>query len=1110
MVKERKGGWVFHACVAILCSTAFSSAQDVSVPERPQWAATQGKGPTIQPGRRPPIQFEQLKAGFAHPPTRFAPYAFWFWNSDLDPELVSEMASEMAAQGLNPGYVHARPDLDPQEWLGTEWFKSFAEAKTVAEQMGMKLGYCDEYGWPSGQAAGRVLERHPDLEAISLDWTVQDVEAGESIALTSGDFVVVARHAAGENGLQDPPEGAWIWTPNPSPSSAWNVFRRRVQLPVEKRVQSARLRVVSKGEHVLFVNGRTVGRHHAWPLTGHHDIAPALLAGANAIVVRARHGGEASGLMLGLRVTFTDGTDLELCSDSTWRCSEQPLAQGNWKARRFADEAWENAHVVSGSCVEDPWRLPNSAFSHPHVTVESSTLHRLREPIPTTWTPPDSGRWRVYTFVKRMRPGLDGGRVNYLDRDLAEAFVKLAHEPYDQALAGEWGESIPGVFLDHEGDYGRQLAWSADLEREYREATDRDLLRWMPLMIDEDQEGHWARARWDWHAAVSRIYCDGFLGGVSQWLEERGLHCISNLWEETLTAQAMAVGDFFRAQRAVTLPGTDSLLDRVLKVHDFKETQSVSEFEDRLFQSELLGGAGWQMTPLLMKRAVNCATAWGVSHMVVHGVNLERRLEHIPYPADLYTANPFWRYLHLWSDYARRASYINAHGHTMPEVLLFNPMDSVWSLLGGEFYRPERRIPQPALLLRGGLPNLSRGIELNELDRLYAEAIEDLSAARVDFLVADSHYLLQMERSDAGRLTREPFSFHTLVLPPLFLLPLDVAERMVDFAEAGGVVLCLGRLPSASNQHGEGCPRLGMLMKRLAAAPNVYSVQDGNLGDWLETHPVVQPQVDLVSGDFKLLTQRRRIDGRDLYWVVNETDQAQSCRLRFNGARGAAMRWDCTDGSQTPIDSFPVSSGSEVDLDMAPYQALWILFDPMVKTRPPDSTAEGERGSKPVLGLALTLDGPWTVSFDHSVQPRSCSLPPRQTKAAIEQSSEVRPLAPWLDWDLSHFTGFLDYRTNIELPAGFGLVTLDLGDVSHTAEVFVNGQRVGAALWAPFRFDLTGFVQPGSNTLTVRVGNLLCNVMSTHVDAGTTHWRGRTPRPEHFNAGLLGPVVLRY
>ncbi|NOY58449.1 MAG: hypothetical protein GXO75_05895 [Calditrichaeota bacterium] len=123
--------------------------------------------------------YQNVNEKFSQPPLFYAPHTFWFWDAPLDPKLTASMAREMTKQRLNPGYTHARhsgapnssyPKLPFKQWLSPLWFESFGAALHEAEKADMTLGYCDEYWWPSGQAAGRVLKAHPELKAQSLQW----------------------------------------------------------------------------------------------------------------------------------------------------------------------------------------------------------------------------------------------------------------------------------------------------------------------------------------------------------------------------------------------------------------------------------------------------------------------------------------------------------------------------------------------------------------------------------------------------------------------------------------------------------------------------------------------------------------------------------------------------------------------------------------------------------------------------------------------------------------------------------------------------------------------------------------------------------------------------
>ena len=86
----------------------------------------------------------------------------------------------------------------------------------------------------------------------------------------------------------------------------------------------------------------------------------------------------------------------------------------------------------------------------------------------------------------------------------------------------------------------------------------------------------------------------------------------------------------------------------------------------------------------------------------------------------------------------------------------------------------------------------------------------------------------------------------------------------------------------------------------------------------------------------------------------------------------------------------------------------------------------------------------------------------------------------------------MDYTTEFEVNTVSNPTRLDLGRVAHLAEVWINGQNVGARLWAPYAFDVTKALKPGKNTLRVRVGNLIANNMGLPSESG-----------------LFGPVTLK-
>jgi hypothetical protein len=927
-------------------------------------------------GNKPQTTFAELQQNFNQPDRIYAPFTFWFWDTSLDDpstrQRMLNMAQTMMQQNLNPGYAHARmcmtglPDLPLEQWLSGYWFDTFNPILDETVKAGYYLAYCDEYWWPTGRAAGRVLQNNPDLWAVSLSWQTHDLVGGESINIGECFFAVAVRLADTVNLDQ---------------------------------LKSMRLQMKALAER-------------------------------------------------------------------------------------------DKMEVV------------------PHLPslISSKSLQLIGSGKIFTWQAPREGNWRVYVFNKYYHPGADGGRLNYLDNRLAPEFIKYAHQPYQEQFGSPLGGRIPGVFSDHEGDYGYKLAWSMHLNDTYDLKYGEEFKKQLPLLIDQDEEGIYARVRWQWFDTVSDIYTD-FFKATNRWLAEQGIYCISNLWEENLMWQAGAVGDFFKTQRAFTMPGTDCLGLSILNVHDFKETQSVCEFEGRRMQSEIMGAAGWpSFTPITIKQAVNSAITWGISHIVPHSIFTTRKLSGNPWVPDWYTQNPMWPYMHLWTTFVQRASYINSHGHTAADVLLLNPMDSVWELCGPGVFDPAftGRVPGPAIQpppsdgdIKQSLKELkeksawwkppvmelwfSEGVR--QINSVYSQAMTDLTTGRIEYLIADRYYMRQMQVKDK-QLVRDPFEFKTVVLPPITLLPLDVAEKIVAFANAGGYVYYLGTLPSGSCEHGMKDVKMIALMEQLQKLSNVKHCPGGLRPLIEEQAPGLQSHIQFKNGVFPMLQQHRRIDNSDFFWLVNNSGKEQKCDLYIPDISGSVSIWDCESGNFFPIGHELSETGIEMQITFLPYQAFWLVINPDKKDTPLKSLKEEERHE------LLTLEGDWKVVIDTSVQPEmefTFNVPDRY----INGKGVLHPLELWDAWGLQKFSGYIDYHKEFKLKKIEGKILLDLGTVWHMAQVLVNDREIGRRLWPPHRFNITDAVKKGKNKIRIRVGNLISNSYG---------------QPKE--SGLLGPVVI--
>jgi hypothetical protein len=90
-------------------------------------------------------------------------------------------------------------------------------------------------------------------------------------------------------------------------------------------------------------------------------------------------------------------------------------------------------------------------------------------------------------------------------------------------------------------------------------------------------------------------------------------------------------------------------------------------------------------------------------------------------------------------------------------------------------------------------------------------------------------------------------------------------------------------------------------MKELAALPSFTRTSD--IKPLIaEEAPGLMSPVKFVSGAFPMLQSHRRIDSRDFFWLVNNSERdSRTCEIAVTGAHGAASIWDCETGRSTPI-----------------------------------------------------------------------------------------------------------------------------------------------------------------------------------------------------------------
>lgn len=131
--------------------------------------------------------FNFLSENFASPPVDYSTSPFWVWNDLVTKEVIKDQLKAFSDQNIKQVFVHPRPGLIT-EYLSDEWFDLFQYATQEAKALGMKLWLYDENSFPSGFAGGHVQDQMP--ESYNQGDAIQMLR-GDEITGTVEDYLVV-------------------------------------------------------------------------------------------------------------------------------------------------------------------------------------------------------------------------------------------------------------------------------------------------------------------------------------------------------------------------------------------------------------------------------------------------------------------------------------------------------------------------------------------------------------------------------------------------------------------------------------------------------------------------------------------------------------------------------------------------------------------------------------------------------------------------------------------------------------------------------------------------------------------------------------------------------
>jgi len=550
------------------------------------------------------------------------------------------------------------------------------------------------------------------------------------------------------------------------------------------------------------------------------------------------------------------------------------------------------------------------------------------------WTAP-AGNWTVLvvdhefrtsptrsdTNPKRVKDGSQS-LEDYLDPAATEQYLRFTHEQYKKFVGNEFGKTILG-FRGDEPDYSISgLPWTPKFFERFKEIKGYDVQPYValftqtpsrrdpgiPIHLTPEQ----TRIKGDYFDVFSQMFAAGFFKPQGDWCAANHLEYEVHLNHEEMEMDlTRSEGSFFRAMRAVQLPGIDAIWHHIWKdtISDYPRLASSAAHvygKPRAFTESF---AAYRPAPdVEMARYI-------LNEQMVRGVN---EIETMYFPATSAGARPLSGYMGEpgFSDllvYVRRLSYLMSMGRPDATVALYLPSSSMW--LGSDVS-----------------------------DTAFVSTERLLSEHQIDFDIADEDALARDLKSLKGSFeTLSGNRYRTVTLPAPMIISEDALAWLKVFAQGGGKVVFLGSAPKliAGQTMRDAKPATASdfswatvvdaqlpstptpPMEPPAASPAPQAVPGEVLA--AVNAAVIAPVVRLDAADTALRVMKRKWKDADVYLFFNEGAQASEHTVTLLGKGRIAEIWDPQTATVTPLQSSRVGKSLTVQLKLQPYATRFIV-----------------------------------------------------------------------------------------------------------------------------------------------------------------------------------------
>ena len=497
----------------------------------------------------------------------------------------------------------------------------------------------------------------------------------------------------------------------------------------------------------------------------------------------------------------------------------------------------------------------------------------------------------------------------------------------------------------------------------------------------------------------------------------------------------------------------------------------------------------------------------GINHIFCHGTAASPA--NAPWPGWMFYAsnhfgptNPWFTHLKPLTDYVARAQSLLQTSTIDADALVYFP---IWDARGNV----DQASPVTTYTLHGTADWLRAGMP--GLSRLVQQWFRDGS----QISMFSDGLIEQIKIGTGGQLTSHGSTWKCIAVPECTTMPETTLGSIVKLANEGAHVIFIGKPPQqvpGYHQREQRQTAMDQMWSNIFASPTSkkatraksYSCGRGLItlapdwqaartaGGWLS-----EPMASITLG-----IRRIRIGTTPAHFIVNRANGIHQKHLTVahSGPRPrTATILDPRSGRNfvAPVMSHSASTVT-LQVDLPVDSVRFVIWD-NPKVAAPIGIAAVRRERNLAHGPLDVTPGPGSVH-------------PETMKSVT--------LGDWCTWSSAWraFSGRATYKTAVRAASG-KRVTINLGDVRHSARITWNGQEVATLNSAPYEVSIAANDVKTNNIMEVEVANLMLNGLIGCEKSGMKwqkfYFVGIDYKPftatshSELPSGILGPIIIK-